>query len=87
MHIADQALELDFQIDLAEERISYLILTILNGVEVTYDSSSEENEFFDLNARLVELRIQRACLPAVAPRMPMRYACRGGLNAKFDRPS
>lgn len=74
MNIADQAQELDFQISLTEERLSYLIFTILNGVEVSYDSSLEENEFFDLSRRLMDLRIQRACLPAVAPRRQMRYA-------------
>ena len=74
MNIADQAQELDFQISLTEERLSYLIFTILNGVEVSYDSSLEENEFFDLCRKLMDLRIQRACLPAVAPRRQMRYA-------------
>ena len=74
MNIADRAQELDFQINLSEERLSYLIFTILNGVEVSYDSSLEENEFFDLSRKLMDLRIQRACLPAVAPRRQMRYA-------------
>jgi len=71
MNIADRAWELDRQIERGEGEISHLIRTILDAIETSCEVVSEEKKFFELNARLFELRIERACLPGAPALVPL----------------
>ena len=75
MNSADRAWELDRQIEKSEREISQLITTIMDAIEVSGDVMREERRFFELSARLFELRLQRACLPDAPAAIPLlRYA-------------
>ncbi|KQO69169.1 hypothetical protein ASF18_01620 [Methylobacterium sp. Leaf89] len=43
----------------------------MDAIEVSCDVVQEEKEFFELTAKLFELRIQRACLPGVPAPIPL----------------
>jgi hypothetical protein len=71
MNNADRAWDLDRQIEKSEGEISQLIRDILDAIEVSCDVVQEEKEFFELTAKLFELRIRRACLPGVPAPIPL----------------
>lgn len=75
MNFTSQGLQIDHQIAETEKEISVLVLLVLDLIEICCDTAREEKELFDLQATLLELRIERACLPSVSVGIPeLRYA-------------
>ena len=65
MNIADQAWQLDRQIEELEKKTSALILRVLDGIDLCGDTMPQQEEFLDQTEKLIGLRYQRAILPQV----------------------
>ena len=65
MNVADQAWQLDRQIEETEKKTSALILRLLDGIDLCGGIMNEQEEFLDQTEKLIGLRYQRAILPQV----------------------
>ena len=65
MNVADQAWQLDRQIEDLEKKSSALILRVLDRIDLCGDIMPQQEEFLDQTEKLIGLRYQRAILPQV----------------------
>ena len=69
MNVADQAWQLDRQIEETEKKTSALILRVLDRIDVCDGAMSEQDDFLNQTEKLIVLRYQRAILPYVQQRL------------------
>ena len=65
MNLANQAWQLDRQIEETEKKTSELIFRVLDRIDLCDGIMIEQDEFLDQTEKLISLRYQRAILPQV----------------------
>lgn len=67
MSIAERAWNLDREIEINEKELFGLATLILDLIEIHHDTCKEIEDFFKLNFKMLELRLERASLASTSP--------------------